>query len=174
MRAYPVVQLGKNPLADEGDARDLGLVPGSGRSPGEGNWQPSYGQRSLAGYSPWGPKESDAIEHTCTHLVMTGPQNLDMNSQKPLWSEQLSEDNWRTIGGASWPIRDSSRCRWFDGLLLSTATGMQDSTPKTYLQSLQPEILQHIIETLIIIIIPSPPPQCIGGFLNRNCTRPLI
>ena len=48
------------------NAGDLGSVPGSGRSPGEG-WQPtpvflpgeSHGRRSLAGYSSWGPKESD-------------------------------------------------------------------------------------------------------------------
>ena len=26
----------------------------------------SYGQRSLAGYSPWGRKESDMTEHTYT------------------------------------------------------------------------------------------------------------
>ena len=25
----------------------------------------SHGQRSLAGYSPWGPKELDMTEHTC-------------------------------------------------------------------------------------------------------------
>ena len=25
----------------------------------------SHGQRSLAGYSPWGHKESDMTEHTC-------------------------------------------------------------------------------------------------------------
>ena len=37
--------------------------------PGRREWQPtpvflpgkSYGQRNLAGYSPWGPKESDKI-----------------------------------------------------------------------------------------------------------------
>ena len=27
----------KNPLANAGDARDAGLIPGLGRSPGEGN-----------------------------------------------------------------------------------------------------------------------------------------
>ena len=46
---------------------DLGLIPGSGRSPGEENGNPllpgkSHGQRSLAGYSPWGHKESGIIE----------------------------------------------------------------------------------------------------------------
>ena len=43
-----------------------GLIPGLGRSPREGNgnllqypaWR-FHGQRRLAGYSPWGPKELD-------------------------------------------------------------------------------------------------------------------
>ena len=47
-------------------AGDLGSVPGVGRSPGEGNGHPvpeeSHGQRSLAGYSPWGHRESDTKE----------------------------------------------------------------------------------------------------------------
>ena len=49
---------------------DPGSIPGSGRRPGEQNGQPLtpvflpgefHGQRSLAGYSPWGCKESDTI-----------------------------------------------------------------------------------------------------------------
>jgi len=51
-------------------AGDPGLIPGSGRSPGEEKWQPtpvflpgkSHGQRSLVGYIPWGQKESDITE----------------------------------------------------------------------------------------------------------------
>ena len=47
------------------NAGDLGLIPGSGRPPGEGNGNPtpvslpgeSHGQRSLADYSLWGHKE---------------------------------------------------------------------------------------------------------------------
>ena len=42
-----------------------GSIPGSGRSPGEGNvFSPgeSHRQRSLAGYSPWGHKELDTTE----------------------------------------------------------------------------------------------------------------
>ena len=50
-------------------------VPGSGRSPGEGNGYPfqysclekSHGQRSLLGYSPWGHKELDMTEQK-THI----------------------------------------------------------------------------------------------------------
>ena len=49
------------------NAGDWGLIPGSGRSPGEGKWQPtpvllpgkSLGGRSLVANSPWGCKESD-------------------------------------------------------------------------------------------------------------------
>ena len=56
--------------ADAGDVRDAGLIAGSGRSPGEGNGNPlqysylenPHGQRSLAGYSPWGRKMLDMTE----------------------------------------------------------------------------------------------------------------
>ena len=56
---------------------DLDSIPGSGRSPGEGNGNTPvflpgefHGQRSLVGYSPWDCKESDTPErliHTNTH-----------------------------------------------------------------------------------------------------------
>ena len=35
-----VVLVVKNPPADEGDIRNVGLIPGSGRSPGGGNGSP--------------------------------------------------------------------------------------------------------------------------------------
>ena len=62
----------KNPPASAGDTRDVGLIPGSRRSPGEGNGNPlqyscledSHGQRSLVGYSLWGRKELDTTEVT--------------------------------------------------------------------------------------------------------------
>ena len=46
------------------NAGNVGSIPGLGRSPGEGNGNSlqyfchgkSHGQRSLAGYSPWGHK----------------------------------------------------------------------------------------------------------------------
>ena len=55
------------------NAGDLGLIPGSGRSPWRREWQAapvflpgeSHGQRSLAGYglySPWGHKKSHMTE----------------------------------------------------------------------------------------------------------------
>ena len=52
------------------NAGNPGLIPGSGRYPGEGNGNPlpvflpgeCRGQRSLAGDSPWGHKESHRTE----------------------------------------------------------------------------------------------------------------
>ena len=69
-----MTSLGKNPPANAGDSRESGSIPGSGRSPGEGNGNPlqyscqeiSYGQRSLVANSPWGLKESDVTECVCT------------------------------------------------------------------------------------------------------------
>ena len=58
----------KNPPANAGD---MDLIPGLGSSPGEGNDNPlwysclgkSHGQRSLAGSSLRGRKESDTTEY---------------------------------------------------------------------------------------------------------------
>jgi len=57
----------KNLPAIAGGLRHVGLIPGPGRSPGEGNGSPtpkfllgeSCGQRSLVGYSSRGLKELD-------------------------------------------------------------------------------------------------------------------
>ena len=61
---FSVGASGKDLPTSAGDIRDMGLIPGSGRSPGGGNGNPlqDRGQRSLAGYSPWGLKESDTTE----------------------------------------------------------------------------------------------------------------
>ena len=52
---------------------DLGSIPGSGRSPGEGNSNPkpgeSHGQKSLVGYSPQGHKESGTTEQLHFHFL---------------------------------------------------------------------------------------------------------
>ena len=64
--AFLVAQTVKNCL----QCRRLGLIPGSGRFPWRREWQPTpvflsvefHVQRSLAGYTPWGHKESDRIE----------------------------------------------------------------------------------------------------------------
>ena len=57
----------KNPPANSGDTGNLGFIPGSGRSAGEGNGNPvflpgkSHGQRSLEA-TVHGVAESDTTE----------------------------------------------------------------------------------------------------------------
>ena len=71
-QGFPGGSMVKNPPANAGDARDLSSVPGSGRSLGEGKWQPTpvvlpekcHGQRSLVGHSPRVTKGSDMTEHS--------------------------------------------------------------------------------------------------------------
>ena len=72
---FPCGTAGKESACNAGD---LGLIPGLGRSSGEGNGNPlqysclenSLGQRSLAGHSPWGCKESDMTEQLSTPFYM--------------------------------------------------------------------------------------------------------
>ena len=76
----------KNTPADARDARDMGSIPGSGRSPGGGNGNPVFlpgkfhGQRSLAGYSPRNHKELDRTELLSTHSRWKPPSSYQ--SQK--------------------------------------------------------------------------------------------
>ena len=56
---------------------DLGLIPRLGRFPRGGHGNPlqysclenPHGQRSLVGYSPWGPKELDTTEQLSKHTA---------------------------------------------------------------------------------------------------------
>ena len=61
----------KKPPANVGDIREVGSIPGLGRSLGGGHGNPlqlengkPHGQRSLAVYTPWNCKESDMTEAT--------------------------------------------------------------------------------------------------------------
>ena len=75
---FQVALVIKNLPVNVGDTRDVGSIPGSGRSPEvrSGNLLQysclkNSRQKSLTGYSPWGHKESDMTEHTHidTHKV---------------------------------------------------------------------------------------------------------
>ena len=63
---FPRGSVVKNLPANAGDARDAGFIPGSGGFLWSRKWQPTpvflarkfHGQRSLAGYSPWGRKQT--------------------------------------------------------------------------------------------------------------------
>ena len=70
MLGFPGGASGKEPACQcRLDEREVGLIPGLGRSRGGGHGNPlqyscleSHGQKSLAGYSPWGHKELDTTE----------------------------------------------------------------------------------------------------------------
>ena len=82
-KGFPCSSDGKEPASNGGE---LGSIPGLGRSPGGGHGnllQYSYlknphGQRSLAGYSPWGRKESDMTEQLST-------QRMEKTSKYSWW-----------------------------------------------------------------------------------------
>ena len=71
---FPGVLVVKNPPANAGDIRDLGLIFGLGRSPGGGHGNPL--QFPLPGEVPtdrgaWqARKESDTTEATNTHILL--------------------------------------------------------------------------------------------------------
>ena len=68
------------------NVEDQGLIPGLGGSPGGGHGNPlqysclenPHGQRSLAGYSPWGHKELDTTEGLSTH-----------RTERQLWHDSI-------------------------------------------------------------------------------------
>jgi len=70
-QSFPGGSDGKESACNVGD---LGLIPGLGRSPGEGHGNPLQysclenpdGWRSLISDSPWDGKESDMTEHNTT------------------------------------------------------------------------------------------------------------
>ena len=83
-RAFQVALVLKSLSANTGDSRHVGLIPVFDpcvrKIPWRRSWQPtpvflpgeSHGQRSLAGYSPWGHKELDmteVIQHACRPLT---------------------------------------------------------------------------------------------------------
>ena len=67
---FPGDTVVKIPPAHAGDAGYMGSIPGLGGFPWGRPWWPTpgvlpgkfHGQRSLVGYSPWGPKELDTTE----------------------------------------------------------------------------------------------------------------
>ena len=95
----------KNLPANAGDKRDVGLIPGSERSPGKGHdnslqyscfENPMDKGAPRVGYSPQGHKESDMTEvgshthtHTHTHTISINP--IGIRNQKPIIGSQTLE-----------------------------------------------------------------------------------
>ena len=88
---------GEEPPCHAGDTGDVGSIPGSRRSPGGRKWQPTpvffpgkpHRQRSLAGHSPKGRKQSDTTEW----LSVTILEYLFVDSltlAKQIWRQSFS------------------------------------------------------------------------------------
>ena len=68
---------GREPACQFRESKRHRFNPWVWKIPWSRKWQPTpiflpgkfHGQRSLVGYSPWGPKESDATEQECTSFL---------------------------------------------------------------------------------------------------------
>ena len=91
-----------------------------GRSPGEGNGYPlqccclenPHGQRSLAGYSPWGCKEPDTTELLTLSLFI----NLEKNSWKNSSKKFLRKDQVIRVENKLVFVRG---LRWGEGMTIN-------------------------------------------------------
>ena len=71
----------KNPLANAGDATDSGLIPGLGRSPGEGNGNPlqySCLENSMD-RGPWQAIVHGAAKRWTQLKQLSSPTHMDLN-----------------------------------------------------------------------------------------------
>ena len=91
---FPGGSVIRNSLVSAGDARDMCLIPESGRICWRRKWQPApvflpgkfHGQSSLAGYSTRGHKELDTTEH-----IDTNTQNTISRTEQMTVSSSLDE-----------------------------------------------------------------------------------
>ena len=93
--------------------RTLGFHLWVGKIPWSREWQPTpvslpgkfHGQKSLAGYSPWGCKESNTTEcvhthtHTHTHTELPVKWTKSTNLKRLLWGWELgfSISSWKSF-----------------------------------------------------------------------------
>ena len=108
-------QMVKPPPANSEDVRDTGLIPGSGRCSGGGNWQltpiflpgESHGQRRLEGYGPWDHKESDMTEQLTLSGVHAAPA---CTAAAASWANHQQENDKQRVSGAA--AQKMSPCSW--------------------------------------------------------------
>ena len=97
----------------------MGLIPGSGKCPGEENgnplqhfaWKKSHGQRSLAGYSLWGCKELDTTERLTLSLSLWDHSHIKGTILWQVTSQTREHSNiihWRW----AWCGRIAVPCSW--------------------------------------------------------------
>ena len=94
---------------------DLGSILGWGRSPGGGHSNPlqcsclenPHGQRSLAGYSPWGFRESDMTEWLSTKVIKLSSQFKNSKRRDYISGAYILP---RGPSGCSFTLRQSGSC----------------------------------------------------------------
>ena len=102
---------GSEVKASAWNAGDPGSIPGLGRYPGEGKWQPtpvllpgeSHGGRSLVGYSPWGRKQSDTTErlHFTLHFHALEKEMATHSSVLALRIPGTGKPGWAAVYGVA-------------------------------------------------------------------------
>ena len=91
---------GKESICQGRRLRRCRFDPSVRKIPWRRKWQPTpgflpgkfHGQRRLVGYCPWGHRESDMTQHTCTHGVGLGFSGSRIQWLK-LWNLKLSRDD---------------------------------------------------------------------------------
>ena len=82
---------------------DPGLIPGSGRSPGEGNGNPlkdsclENPMDGEVGYSPWNCKESDMTEQLHFLSIIYYKEGMATHSNILAWRIPMDSGAWQTI-----------------------------------------------------------------------------
>ena len=84
-RDFPENVSGKESTCQCWNCKSCEFDPWVEKIPWNRKWEPtpmflpeeSHGQRSLAGYGPWGHKESDTTEHKCTHAACMNQENVN-------------------------------------------------------------------------------------------------
>ena len=105
------------------NAADPGSIPGLRRSPGEGNGYPwvllpgeSHRQRNLAGYSPWGRRESDMPEQlTLSNSIPSKLYKHILEQLMPWWPKTAMVDGWLDRLRRGWWQSQLSECILMQG-----------------------------------------------------------
>ena len=99
--AFQVALVVENLPANAGDARDMGSIPGSRRSPGVGNGNPlqyfwlenPIDKRSLSSYSPWGPTVHGVTKSQTWLKWLSMSQEIEL---RPSAVKVQSPNHWTT------------------------------------------------------------------------------
>ena len=92
-RASQVALVVKNPPANAGDIRDMGSVPGSGRSPGGGHDNPfqySYLENPINRVSWWAPVHSVTQSTTRLKQLSTHREEVPITLLQPIFKSRRS------------------------------------------------------------------------------------